>query len=294
MEIDQLRNFLKVAELRNFTHAAEAVNLSQSALSRSIARLEHELGQPLFQRQARSVELTDAGTLLKNRAEQILGLVDDVKAEICDDGETGRLRIGAIPTIAPYFLPGCLKGFQKRHSRAQVIVQEETTELLLKKLHEGTVDLLIAALPVDEKYLTVEPLFQEELLLVMSADHLLADKKTIRMDDLDHLPFILLGETHCLSDAVISFCRQRSFHPIAVERTSQLATVQELVALNHGISFVPRMAQVLDSSRRRIYRSVTGATPSRTICVVFNPYRYQSQLMGNFLNHVRDHVHAID
>ncbi len=75
--------------------------------------------------------------LLKSRAEQILSLVDDVRTEICDDGETGRLRIGAIPTIAPYFLPGCLKTFQKRHPRAQVIVQEETTELLLKKLLEA-------------------------------------------------------------------------------------------------------------------------------------------------------------
>ena len=105
MELEQLRHFLKVAELGNFTRAAEAVGLSQSALSRSIARLEEELGQPIFERQTRKVALTDSGNLLLDRARQILSLVEDAKAEIYDDGQTGRIRVAAIPTIAPYFLP---------------------------------------------------------------------------------------------------------------------------------------------------------------------------------------------
>jgi LysR family hydrogen peroxide-inducible transcriptional activator len=288
MELDQLRHFLRVTEFANFTKAADAVGLSLPALSRSIARLEEELGQPLFERQTRNVALTDAGTLLLGRARQILSLADDIKAEISDDGETGRIRIGAIPTIAPYFLPERLQKFQRMHPQAKVIVQEDTTDNLLKKLADGVVDVAIAAMPIEARYLQVESLFEEELLLVMSTGHPLCEKKIIRASDIESLPFVLLGEAHCLTDSVVSFCRQKSFHPVSVERTSQLAMVQELVSLNHGVSLVPAMARERDSSHRRVYRSLAGTKPMRTIVMVTNPYRFQSRLQKKFQNLIHE------
>lgn len=282
MELDQLRHFVKAAELANFTRAAEACGLSQPALSRSIGRLEEELGQPLFERQSRSTSLTDAGRLLLERATQILTLVEDAKAEISDDGLTGRVRVGAIPTIAPYFLPERLRRFQTMHPDAHVLVQEDTTDNLLKKLADGEIDIAIAALPIEAKYLKTERLFEEELLVVMAADHPLRDKKPLRITDLESLPFVLLGEAHCLTDNVFTFCRQKSFHPVSVERTSQLVMVQELVALNHGVSLVPAMAQSLDQSPRRVYRSLSGVKPTRTIVMITNPYRFQSRLAQSF------------
>lgn len=287
MELEQLRQFLKVAELQNFTRAAEQVRLTQPALSRSIARLEAELGQPLFERQTRKVVLTDAGQLLLDRARKILTLADDAKAEICDDGETGRIRVGAIPTVAPYFLPECLQAFQQQYPRSQVIVQEETTDRLLKKVIDGEIDIAIAALPIALKYLDVEPLFEEELLLVLSPDDPLARKKSIRAEDFEDRPFVLLGEAHCLSDNVVSFCRQKSFNPVSVERTSQLTMVQELVSLGHGVSLIPAMARERDTSESRIYRSLTGPKPTRTIVMISNPYRYHSRLLRHFQDHLR-------
>ena len=232
MELEQLRHFLKIAEFNNFTRAADAVGLSQSALSRSIARLEEELGQPVFERQTRHLAITEAGQLLLGRAQQILSLVDDTRAEIGDDGLTGRVRVAAIPTVAPFFLPALLKQFRAQSPQASVIVQEDTTDNLLKKVSDGEIDVAIMARPVEAKYLEIEDLFEEELLLVMAADHPLRNKKQIRITDIESLPFILLGEAHCLTDNVLSFCRQKAFHPLAVERTSQLATVQELVSLD--------------------------------------------------------------
>lgn len=292
MELDQLRHFLKVAEHANFTRAAQEVELSQPALSRSISRLEEELGQPLFERQTRKVSLTDAGNLLLDKARQILTLVDDTKAQFVDDGRTGRIRVAAIPTIAPYFLPERLRDFHRDFPCSCVVVFEDTTDNLVKKLKDGLVDVVIAAMPIDAKYLEVEKLFDEELLLVTAAESPLAKKKTIRLGDIQTLPFVLLGEAHCLSDSIVSFCRQKSFHPLSVERTSQLATVQELVALNHGISFVPQMAAERDISARRVYRSLEGKQPMRTIVMVTNPYRYESQLQGNFRAFVRNFVPA--
>ncbi|MCA9113130.1 MAG: LysR family transcriptional regulator, partial [Planctomycetaceae bacterium] len=209
MELDQLRYFLKVAERGNFTRAAEELMISQPALSRSIQRLERELAQPVFERRTRSVLLTDAGTLLQARAQQVLTILEDTKAEITDDGESGRIRVGAIPTIAPYFLPEILRQFSAAHPKATVTVQENTTDKLLKNCTQGELDLAIVALPIPAKYLEVEELFEEELLLVLPPDHPLADKSRIRVRDVELYPFVLLDEAHCLSDNIVSFCRQR-------------------------------------------------------------------------------------
>lgn len=287
MDFDQLRYFLCVAQRQNFTRAAEELGISQPALSRSILKLEEELGQPVFERKSRSVSLTEAGTLLQARAQQVLTILEDTKAEITDDGQTGRVRVGAIPTIAPYFLPELLRRFSREYPRSTLIVQENTTENLLKSCSQGEIDLAILALPVAARYLESEALFDEELLLVLPVEHLLVARETIRLSDVEPYPFVLLDEAHCLSDNIVSFCRQRKFQPVAVERTSQLAMVQELVSLAHGISLIPAMARRLDTSNQRVYRSLAGKFPTRTVAVVWNPYRFQSRLIQAFRDHLR-------
>lgn len=287
MDLDQLRYFLRVAERQNFTRAAEDLAISQPALSRSIQRLEEELGQPVFERKTRSIVLTEAGLLLQSRAQQVLTILEDTKAEITDDGQSGRVRVGAIPTIAPYFLPELLQSFSRAYPKATLIVQENTTDSLIKSCTQGEIDLAILALPVPARYLEVEELFKEELLLVLPPNHPLAAQEKIRLTDVEPFPFVLLDEAHCLSDNIISFCRQRSFQPVSVERASQLAMVQELVSLSHGISMIPAMARQIDQSNRRVYRSICGRPPTRTIAVVWNPYRFQSRLFQAFRDHLR-------
>ncbi len=289
MELDQLRYFLGVAERGNFTRAAEDMRISQPALSRSIQKLEEELGQPVFERKSRSVALTEAGTLLQARVQQILSLIEDTKAEITDDGQSGRVRIGAIPTIAPFFLPTLLREFSSDFPNATLIVQENTTDVLLKSCTQGEIDLAILALPLPAKYLEVEELFEEELLLVLPPDHPLVDKPRIQLSDVEPFPFVLLDEAHCLSDNIVSFCRQKSFHPVAVERTSQLAMVQELVSLSHGVSMIPSMARKRDESDRRVYRSFSGRKPTRKIVIAWNPYRFQSKLLEAFRERIRQY-----
>lgn len=287
MELDQLRYFLKVAERLNMTRAAEDLGISQPALSRAIQKLEEELGQPVLDRRTRAVALTDAGSLLQSRAQQILSILEDTKAEIVDDAQSGRVRLGAIPTIAPFFLPSVLRDFAKQHPKAALVVQEQTTDRLLKSITQGEIDLAIVALPIQSRYLEVLPLFDEELFLVLPTGHPLRARRGIRLPDVEPFPFILLDEAHCLSDQIMSFCRQKSFQPVAVERTSQLATVQELVSLGHGVSLVPAMARHLDSSKRRTYHSLVGEKPSRTIAAVWNPYRFQSRLTRAFVESLK-------
>ncbi len=287
MELDQLRYFLQIARRGSFTRAADDLMISQPALSRSIQRLEEELGQPVFERKTRSISLTDAGTLLQARAQQVLSILEDTVAEIADDGQTGRVRVGAIPTVAPYFLPEVLRRFSAAHPKATLIVQENTTEALLRSCTQGEIDLAIVALPIRAKYLEVEELFEEELLLVLPTGHPLVDRPRIRPSDVEPYPFVLLDEAHCLSETILSFCRHRSIQPVAVERTSQLAMVQELVSLAHGVSMIPAMARSRDQSDRRVYRSLSGPKPTRRIAVAWNPYRFQSRLWKAFRESLR-------
>jgi len=288
MEISQLRYFLKVAEVGHFTKAAEELSLSQPALSRSILKLEEELGQPLLERLGRQVVLTEAGVTLRQRAEQICGLLDDVKAQITDDGKSGLLRVGAIPTIAPYLLPEVFRGFAKACPQSNLRLIEDTTERLVKQCGRGEVDVLVLGLPAETPHLDCEPLYDEELLLVMPASHALAKRKRILASDLASEPFVLLGEGHCLADQIESFCAQKRIHGVSVEKTSQLITVQELVALGHGVSFIPAMAARLDRDARRTYQSLAGEPPTRTIAIATNPYRFQSKLQKRFIEHLRE------
>ncbi|QEH37661.1 Hydrogen peroxide-inducible genes activator [Aquisphaera giovannonii] len=283
MEFQQLRMFLKVAEQGSFTKAARDCGVSQPAISQQVGKLEATLGRPLFERQGRQVTLTEAGELLRRRALQIISLVDDTARLLRDDGETGRVVVSAIPTIAPYLMPGLLEAFHEDHPRARVEVNEEVTEVILRRCSQGEIDVGVLAMPASGGYLRFETLFEEEMLLVTPADHPLAGRDRVELDDLRDQPFVLLDEAHCLSDDIRSFCRRRQFQPVSTGRVSQLATVQELVAQGFGISLVPAMAVPVDPGPRLRFRPLDGDRPSRTITACWNPDRYQSRLMLRFL-----------
>jgi LysR family hydrogen peroxide-inducible transcriptional activator len=289
LSLQLLDQFVVLARTKNFTRAAEELHLSQSALSRAIQKLEDQLGQPLFERKPREVVLTELGELLLQRAKHILQLMEDTFSELSEAGRRGRIRLGAIPTIAPYFLPSLLSSFAKKYPDIAVIVQEDTTENLIKRCHHGEIDLAILALPLMAKNLEVEALFDEELLLVVPVGHPLAASKTLPIDAVEHFPFVMLNEAHCLTDNIATFCRRKSVQPVTVERTSQLATVQELVSLNHGVSIVPDMARKIDTSDQRVYRSFTGEKPRRTVAMMWNSQRFQSKAVKALMEHLRKH-----
>lgn len=287
MELGELRTVLKIAETGSFTQAARSLGVTQPAISQQVARLEAELGRPLFERQGRSIALTEAGEKLCQHARQIVALTDDARRIVTDDGESGRIVVAAIPTIAPYFLPGVLSTFRAKHPGVQLEVHEEVTASLLQRCGNSEIDVGLLALPAERRYLRFEKLFDEELLLVLPADHALARKPKVRLEDLHDEPFVLLDEAHCLSGDIRSFCLRKQFQPIATGRTTQLATVQELVALGHGVSLIPAMAARCDTDRRRTYRSLDGTRPRRTIAMCWNPDRYQPKPAKALLKQLR-------
>ncbi len=289
IEFQQLEQFVTVARTKSITNAAKELNISQSALSRAIQKLEDQTGQPLFERKPREVVLTDLGELFLDGAKKIMKVTDDTFSELSEAGKHGRIRLGAIPTIAPYFLPTFLTQFAKEHPDVSVVVQEDTTENLIRRCNDGELDLAIMVFPIITKYLESEALFDEELLLVVPDKHPLSKKKEITAESVVEYPFVMLDEAHCLSDNIETYCRQQFLRPVSVERLSQLTTVQELVALGHGVSIVPEMAHRLDESERRVYRSFDQEKPTRTVAMLWNPYRYQSKWVQSMREHLRQH-----
>ena len=287
LEFQQLSYFIEAAKEKNFTKAAEAIGISQPALSRSIQKLETSVGEPLFERQPRGLKLTETGSFFLVRAKQICDLVDDTFAELDDASSRMQIRLAVIPTIAPYLLPTLLKRFGRRHPEIKIQVQEDTTQNIIQRCKDGDIDVAVVALPIHEKYLEVETLFDDELMLVIPKGHVLEKKKSIHLNHIQEFPFISLDRQHCLSDNIAEFCNRQSVAPVTVERTNQLATIQELVALQHGISIVPAMASQLDKSKSRIYRPFAGEKPMRTIALLQSPYRYEHRFVTLFKEFVR-------
>ena len=299
MELNQFRYFLSVARQAGFTQAANELGVSQPALSRSVAKLEEELGQPLFERDSRPLVLTEMGKSFQQRCIQILGLVDQAVAEVTDDETRGQVRVGTIPTIAPYWLPQMVSRFSKSLPNVEIHIFEEVTTRLLERIRHGELDVAIMAMPIDRHFLEVHKLFEEELFLMHGRNHELATKKVVRIRDIESYPMLLLDQSHCLSAQVEAFCKQRSVQPIALERAAQLTTVQALVAIGHGISFIPAMARPRGTggrgdTMRSQYRSLDGVKPKRTVIMVWNPYRFQSRLVKNHRQFIIEGVEIVE
>lgn len=287
MEMHQLRYFAKVAQLGSLTRAAEACFVSQPSLSQQLAKLEHELGQPLFERHGRGVRLTEAGRVFRQYCDQILSLTKDARTSVADDPDSGHLVVAAIPTIAPYFLPNVLSGFLKEVPKARIEIREDTTQTLLRQLTDGEIDMGIAALPIQADQIETVPLFTEELVLVLPAQHPLASRRRLTLDDLAAEPFVVLNEAHCLTGNILSFCNAQDVAPFIAARSHQLLTVLELVRLGQGVSLIPQMAVPSGADDGRTYRTLSGDRPTRTVAAAWSKTRYRTQLFKRFLAYCR-------
>lgn len=289
MELHQLRYLVAVARSGNFSRAAEQCHVAQPSLSQQIQKLEAELGERLFDRLPRRAKLTDSGVAFLPRAERILAEVDDARREVREAKELirGAVTVGVLPTIAPYFLPRVIAAFSQAFPGVEVVVQEDTTERLLKLGGACELDLAVVSLPIGDNRFSKETLFTEELLLAMPAGHRLATKRKVRLVDLETEKFILMKEGHCLGDQVLTFCGRRDFHPQVSCRSAQIETVQALVQAGLGISLVPKMAVNAGRLAGPVYRSLDDPRPTRAVAVMWPKQRPLSRSGTELLKHLR-------
>ncbi|MEV6163318.1 hydrogen peroxide-inducible genes activator [Streptomyces sp. NPDC052052] len=264
--LSQLRAFAAVAEHLHFRDAAAAIGMSQPALSGAVSALEEVLGVQLIERTTRKVLLSPAGERLAVRARVVLEAV----AELMEEAEavrapfTGVLRLGVIPTVAPYLLPTVLRLVHELYPELDLQVHEEQTSSLLEGLAAGRLDLLLLAVPLGVPGVSELPLFDEDFVLVMERDHWLGGRIDIPREALRELPLLLLDEGHCLRDQALDICREagRTEGAPVTTTAAGLSTLVQLVAGGLGVTLLPRTALTVETGRNNALATGYFADPA--------------------------------
>jgi LysR family hydrogen peroxide-inducible transcriptional activator len=292
--LKQLRYFEALARHGHFGRAADACAISQPALSMQIRELEEALGTGLFERGARQLRLTSFGEEFAVRVRGILRSVDELgdMARASRDRLVGRLRIGIIPTVAPYLLPKIIGNLSASHSGLDVHVRETVTPKLLGEIAEGRLDTAIVALPVSEPTLTEVALFSEDFVLVRpSAD---AGRPVPDRDMLREMRVLLLEEGHCFRDQALSFCNMASTPPREVLEGSSLSTLVQMVGAGIGVTLIPEMAVAVETRSAPVSTArFVGDQPSRTIGMVWRSSSPLAKQLVQITEIVRDSALAL-
>lgn len=272
LSLRQLEYAVAIADHRSFGRAAAACGVTQPALSAQIAALERSLDVQLFERDRRKVLVTPAGADVVARARVALDAARAVieTAEGASEPLTGRLRLGVIPTIAPYLLPAALPAVRARYPRLQLVLREERTAQLLAQLDDGRLDAAILALPVPGD-LAAALLYREEFLLAAPRGHRLTRRPKVREDDLADAPVLLLEDGHCLRDQALAVCHSAGAAEHGELRTTSLPTLVQMVASGLGVTLLPELAAAALAGRGSGVEVArfTGTPPGRDVGLVW-------------------------
>jgi LysR family hydrogen peroxide-inducible transcriptional activator len=268
--LKQLKYFEAVAAAGHFGRAADACAISQPAISLQIKELENTLGIALFDRGGRQVRLTSFGEDLIERTRSILRSVDDLSdfTRTAQDSFVGRLRLGVIPTIAPYLLPRVIAQLAESYADLDLNIRETQTEKLIVDLIEGRLDTAIVALPISEPSLHEEPLFNETFVLVRSMRD--AALPVPSRAGLREMKLLLLEEGHCFRDQALSFCNLQPVAPRETMEGSSLSTLVQMVGAGIGVTLIPEMAVGVETKSADVsVAQFPDPQPSRTVGMVW-------------------------
>lgn len=276
MEIYQLRYFVSAAEARNFTVAARRNHVSQPSLSQQIKHLENELGHRLFDRLGKRVELTEAGRTFYERSLRILREVDDATRAVRDEAGSATIRLGVIPSVAPYLLSDLLPRLRQNMPGVRLNVFEDFRSYLIEQVLAGKLDAAVITMPPDTPNLEIDPLFREPLLAVMPSSHRLAHKDDLDSSDLDGERLVLLGDSSSLALQTQRFFGDQRVNVDISCRCAQVRTVKLLVAAGAGLAILPKMAAGRDGIPGLVYRALAEPTPHRELVLVRHLLRFHT------------------
>ncbi|MGO4541254.1 LysR family transcriptional regulator [Paenibacillus sp. YIM B09110] len=286
MELRQLQYVIQIAIEKNFSRAAEKLHIAQPSLSQQLSKLEQEIGVLLFRRTTNSVELTQAGQVFVNKSQSILDAVEQLKQEMDDMAQMrrGRLVVGTLPITGSHILPLVLPVFGAQYPQIEVVLVEDTTSKLEQLTASGGTDLSLLSLPLIDASLSWEPFLEEEICLAVPPHHQLANRQEpIDISELQEEPFIVLKRGQGFRQITVELCEQSGFTPRIVFESSNMETIQSLVAGGMGIAFVPQMlTRPKGSEFAPAYLSFT-TKPTRTLVIASRKGRYLSKAAEAFI-----------
>ncbi|MGQ0752730.1 MAG: hydrogen peroxide-inducible genes activator [Betaproteobacteria bacterium] len=291
----QLQYLAALAGQRNFRHAADACFVTQSTLSAGIKELESTLGTQLVERSTRAMRLTAAGEEVVSRARNIIAAAEDLAnyARGAREPFSGPLRLGVIPTIAPFLLPAVLAGLRKRYPALKPYLREDLTASLLERLRGGGLDFALIALPYETGELEVRPLYKDAFWFVCREDDPLAAAESISVRQLKPETVLLLEEGHCLRDHAIRACGRGEGSSSMLEATS-LTTLLQMVEGGMGVTLLPEMSlrSGILNGTRLVARPFSKELPSRTIALVLRRESSLQREAGLFAQHVLEYLES--
>ncbi|MFT9846139.1 LysR family transcriptional regulator [Aneurinibacillus sp. REN35] len=297
MEIRQLLYAVTIAEEKSFSRAADKLHLAQPSLSQQIAKLEKEIGVILFERSTSALRLTDAGERFYESAVKILDSVEQIKKEMQDmaELEKGELTVGSLPITGAHILPLVLPVFKEKYPGIQVRLVEEATQVLELLTARGKAEMSLLSLPLADDTLEWEEILEEEICLAVPPQHPLSRKERIEIRELKDETFIMLKKGQGFRNLAQRWCEDAGFSPRVVFESSNIETVQSLVAAGMGIAFVPKM--VTRWSRETltpVYIALHNPIPRRTLVMAYRRGRYRSRASQAFLATVKEVLAAME
>jgi len=269
--VRQLEYVVAVADTHGFGRAAQATSVSQPALSKQIKEVEEGLGVVLFERTSRGATPTPDGLLLIGRARRVLAEVRELAdaAVALRDPFAGTVRIGAIPTLAPYVLPGLISAVRRELPALELALLEEQTDVLGERLVRGEIDLAVVALPYPQAHVRVHGLYEEPFFLVTPEGHPLAQGPPVLASQIAAARPLLLRQGHCLRGHVLAACSMDEGRSSPMEASS-LATLLLMVRQGFGVTLVPTMALPEDRTGLQVH-PIAAPVPSRGIGLWWRP-----------------------
>ncbi|MFM9282130.1 LysR family transcriptional regulator [Paenibacillus jiagnxiensis] len=299
MEFRQLQYALQIASERNFSRAAEKLHIAQPSLSQQLSKLEKELGVLLFQRNTSAVELTHAGEVFVEKAQKIVDAMEVLRQEMDDISQLrkGKVVVGSMPITGSHLLPHVLPAFKHLHPDIEITLLEDSSMNLEKKTANGQTDLSLLSLPLVEPSLSYVPIGEEIIDLAIPPGHPLAKRadgkqpQTVRLEELADEPFVVLKKGQGFRKLTMDLCHQAGFEPRVVFESTNMETVQSLVATGMGITLVPRfIARAASSEFVPVYLKLAAPAPSRTLVIAYRNGRYLSKAAEAFIDTFKETV----
>jgi LysR family transcriptional regulator, transcription activator of glutamate synthase operon len=285
VEIAQLRWFVEVAEGRTVTAAAAALHVSQPALSRGLARLEHELGAPLFDRIGRGLRLNTNGQALLDAAKRALNALDTAAHAIgaASDPTTGTVRLAFLQTIGTEFVPALLSGFRTRYPKVEFVLRQGGSENNLRQLLDGDIDVVLTAGPLDYAGVEWQPLVDEPLVVVVPTGHRLARRKRVALAEISDEPFVAFAHTRGLRAITDKLCQEAGFTPRVVFEGEDPTMLRGLVGARCGVALV---APAPGPTPGIVELPVSVPRCHRTIGIAWYPEHYAPAVVRTFREYV--------
>ncbi|MFK3663812.1 hydrogen peroxide-inducible genes activator [Ochrobactrum teleogrylli] len=292
ISVRQLHYFLSLVQAGSFSRAAEAVGVTQSTLSAAIQALEAELGVTLIDRTGRRMQLLPAGEDFLARARDIVARIEELPehARQAERPLTTRLRLGVIPSIAPFFLPKVLPATAKAFPELQLTVREGLTRSLLESLRSGTLDVALVAHPYDLDEFEMAEIGQDPFFLAVRRDHALANRDRVDADDLLDEPFLLLESGHCLREHVMAAIGSKPAQTGGDVHATSIMTLVQLVQFGMGVTLLPELAVKANVARGTDLSIVPyeGKNNFRSLVLAWRANAARRNEFQLFASHLRD------